>query len=143
MTRGIAWLCLTALLNGCSGTSISLSSAGRVVVPGGQLPPTLGLLNWSPTEEDLRMCEHAIAHRLASTRHDLGRYYLRLGGVLRDGHRHIIGIAEDKQVGTDYARPPSEETIVLPAFGGGEAFFSFDYDMDQKKLSKLEFNAAL
>lgn len=89
------------------------------------------------------MCEHAIAGRLPSKRHDLARYYLRLTGVLRDGHRHIIGMAADKQAGADYARPPSEDTIVLPTFGGGEAFFSFDYDIDQKKLSKFEFNAAL
>ena len=74
----------------------------------------------------------------------MGSYHVRLGGVIRDGARHIVGIAADKRIdGTHYLQPPSDERIILPTFGGGEAFFSFDYDSDREKVVKLEFKAPL
>lgn len=131
-------------LGGCAGAPVSLTSAGRVVVPASQLPGTLGQSGWSPTEAQVVSCETAIAHALAKERRDLGTYYLRLGGVNRNGSRYIVGFAVDQRADdARYLRPPSEEVILLPAFGGGEVYFSFDYDVDQEKLVKLEFNAPL
>ena len=135
-------LSIVLLLGSCAAAPFS-KSAAHVVVPANQLPGTLGQSGWSPTEEQIASCEASIAQALARKKHDLGSYHLRLGGVVRNGGRHIVGIAADKGVGAHYLQPVSEETIVLPVFGGGEAFFSFDYDLDRGKVVTLEFNAAL
>ena len=144
MLRRIIIAGAVAVLGGCAGAPSSTTSAAHVVVPSSQLPGTSGQAAWSPSEAQIASCEAAIGRTLASRKRDLGSYYLRLRGVIRDGRRHIVGIAADKRVpGTHYLQPPSEETIVLPAFGGGEAFFSFDYDSDFEKLVRLDFNAPL
>lgn len=160
----LAALLVVWAMAGCAVSPSALTSAGHVVVPTSQFPGVLGMAGWSPSEEDIRGCEHALGRKLAREGHDLTDYYLRLSGVMRDGHRRIAGIAADKRVsGSGYMRPPSvkaadghdassgsiqpatveEEVIVLPAFGGGEAFFSFEYNVESGKLSKFQFNAPL
>jgi hypothetical protein len=143
MPRFVILLCVVLLSGGCVGASSSKTSAARVVVPAKQLPGAYGLAEWSPTREQVASCEAALAQALAKKKHDLGSYYLRLGGVVREGTRRIIGLASDKATGTHYLMPAAEDVIVLPTFGGGEAYFSFEYDSDRGKIVKLEFNAAL
>ncbi len=143
MLRRIIIAAAVVVLEGCAGAS-STTSAAHVVVPASQLPDTSGQPAWLPSEAHIASCESAIGRALASRKRDLGSYYLHLTGVIRDGRRHIVGIAADKRVaGARYIQPSSQETIVLPTFGGGEAFFSFDYDTDREKLVKLDFNAPL
>lgn len=128
---------------GCTGPTFSKASAARVVVPADQLPGGFGFQGWTPGNEHIASCEAAIAHALAKSKLDLGEYHLRLGGVVRAGTRHILGIAAHKSTGSRYLQPASEESIVLLTFGGGKSFFTFVYDVDARKLESLEFNAPL
>jgi hypothetical protein len=123
----------------------SLTSAGHVTVPANQLPNTFGQQGWPPTEEDIRACELAIAHDLKKSGHELGSYYLRLAGVVRDGRRHILGMAANRAEpnSADYLRPASEDHLFMAPFGGGDLFFRFDYDTQRRRLVKLEFNRPL
>jgi hypothetical protein len=139
----ITVLSAALLLVGCVAARFSHTSAGRVVVPAVQLPGGSRHPAWTPTEDQIASCEAALARTLAKNKRDLGDYYLRLGGAVRDGKRHIIGIAAHKATGTHYLLPAAEDTWVLPTFGGGEAFFSFDYDVDGRTLTRLDFNAPL
>jgi hypothetical protein len=62
---------------------------------------------------------------------------------MRDGKRHIVGMAADKDHTSPHFLRASDEVIVLHTFGGGKLFFDFDYDVENGKLVKLDFNAAL
>lgn len=144
MSRLVMILSAAVFLASCATRPSSLTSAAHVVIPASQLPGTLGQPGWTPTDAQIAGCEAALAHALARKRLDLGTYYLRLGGITRDGSRRLIGIAADKRgCSPEFLLPPSENRIILPAFGGGDAYFRFEYDLDQNKLMKLEFNAPL
>ncbi|MBL9206624.1 MAG: hypothetical protein JNN01_16150 [Opitutaceae bacterium] len=144
MSRLVMILSAALLLASCATRPSSLTSAARVVIPAGQLPGTLGQPGWTPTDAQIASCEAALAQALASKRLDLGTYYLRLGGITRDGSRRLIGMAADKRASSpEFLLPPSENRILLGAYGGGDAYFRFEYDLDQNKLMKLDFNAPL
>ncbi|HEY4246122.1 MAG TPA: hypothetical protein VGM64_04650 [Lacunisphaera sp.] len=143
MRRFTTLLSAVLLLGGCTAASSSTKSAAHVIVPANQLPRTFGLSGWSPTEGQIAACEVVLGRALAEKKHDPGSYYLRLGDIVRHGTRHIVGIGADSNTGTYYLQPASDETIVLPPFGGGETFFSFDYDSETGKLMTLEFNESL
>ena len=141
MLRHIILLGMISALAGCVGTPPSRTSASRLVVPARQLPDGYGQPGWSPTEAQITSCETALAHAVAAKKHDLRSYHLILGGVIRDGRHHIVGLA--RVDGSYSPEPPNEDKIILLPFGGGDDFFRLDYDADQEKLVLLAFNAPL
>lgn len=137
--RGLLLFGTALLVAGCVTSSYSKRSAGYVVVPAREFFVPKGSLEWSPTDADVAACEAALARELANADCDLGRYYLRLSGTVRDGARHIVGFAGLSPI----YLTPSEDTVILPAFGGGKTFFRFAYDFDRRKLVQFEFGAPL
>lgn len=138
--RGLLLFGTALLIAGCVTASYSKRSAGYVVVPAREFFAPKGSLEWSPTDAEVAACEAALARELSNADCDLSRYYLRLSGTVRNGARHLVGFAG---LSRGYLKPPSEETILLPPFGGGKTFFRFDYDADRRKLVQFEFGAPL
>lgn len=128
------------LLGGCTSASSARRSGGHVVVPALQLIDARGLPAWTPTEAHISACETSLGRTLAKRKRDLGTYYLRLGGVIRDGSHRIVGFATQS---ASNLQPASEDTLLLPPFGGGETVFRFEYDADHGKLVLFEFGAPL
>jgi len=100
---------------------------------------------WTPSDAEVAQCELALGAALAKKKKDVANYYLRMSGIVRDGSRFIVGDACDKATpdAARYLAPPSEGSVLLGPFGGGETYFSFDYDAGREEITMLKFNAAL
>ena len=150
-------LALALLLAGCasdvtpSPSLISeakpevIGSAGYAVVPAEQNSFPSIAPSWTPTEAEIGLCEGALAKALAKQNKSLAHYYLRLSGVTGESDRSIDGYGAHKQApgAVQYLTPANEETVLLPAFGGGDLYFRFSFDCEDRKLVLLRFNAAL
>lgn len=86
-----------------------------------------------------------MGRELARRKKDLARYYVRLCGTQGPEGRLIVGDAcrMDTPNAQHYLTPPDRDTIALGTFGGGEAFFRFQYDPATGRLTEFQFNAAL
>lgn len=144
-------LALALLLTGCAATpspsrvSEAIRSAGYVVIPAEQNSFRSAAPPWTPTEAEIQLCEGALAKALDKQNKSLAHYYLRLSGVAGESGRSIDGYGAHKEApnAVQHLTPANEETILLPAFGGGDLYFRFSFDCEERKLVLFRFNAAL
>lgn len=136
---------VAAVLWGCAQVPVGARSAGRVVFPTDAVNPWGATPLWSPTEVEVVACEVALGKALAKHGKNLARYNVRMIGTERRGARVIIGDACDIAMpgAEKYLTPPEDGRVLLVTFGGGNAFFSFEYDPASRKLVKFHFNAPL
>ena len=140
--RGVALISALLLLSSCSTASYN-QAAGYVIVPGDML----GIENkgelWTPTDDAVARCQLALGRTLRRSGYRLGHYVLRFGGTIRDGHPLIIGFGANKTDAAHMLRPWDGVTVVLPAWGGGDTFFRFAYDVSSDTVTQFAFNAPL
>ncbi len=116
-----------------------------MVFPPGYTSPWGATPVWTPSDTQVASCEAALAKALAKHGKDLARYNVRMSGVQSLSGRLIAGDACDIALpGAErYLAPPDPNSVQLATFGGGEAFFSFQFDPVAQKLTHFQFNAPL
>ena len=128
----------------CTSAPHAVRSARRVIVPATTFAPQ-ATPTWSPTEAQFAKCEAAIGAEVAKKKRSLADYYVRMSAIVRNGRPTMVGDACHKEAtGAErYIAPARPDTILLSAYGGGEAFFSFEYDTTTDAFLTFQFNAPL
>lgn len=161
--RIIVAVCL--ILAGCASAPLHEKSAGYVVVPSARAIGVIGYSEeeWQPDgtqvarlEKEIgRLFDHPDKRMWGALTRDglppqkapfpLSDYFIRYGGVIKDGKKLIVGKASHRSISAAgrALSIPDRDTLELPPFGGGTFFFTVTFDPDTNRISNLSYNAPL
>jgi hypothetical protein len=164
MKTALVVLGASLALTSCASLPVEKASAGHVIAPDARRIGLVGYTGeWSPEEPQVATLEEKIGRLFArpdarlqgllarsgspsrKAPFPLSDYFIRYGGVIKEGKQVIIGKASHRNVGSA-ARAltvPSGDTFELEAFGGGSYYFTVSYDPQAEKILALIYNAPL